>query len=473
MAETTLMNAAQRMSGVDRAWLLMDRPSNPMTVIGLLILESPLSREQLRELVASRFLRFERFRCIPEADVTSASWVAAPHFELADHLSCVALPAPAGQPELEGYLGELASTPFNRNRPLWSFHLVENYRGGSALIVRIHHCYADGVALIHVLLSLCNGPPARAPSHDGGTPSLAQDIARLLPGSIGDALRGGANLLQSGMDYLLHPNRLTDAAREVAGLAENVAHIAVMSDDPLTSLKQPLSGVRRAAWAAPIRLDEVRAIGHLLGCSVNDILVSTMAGALGRYLDNAGDRIEGLTIRAAVPVNLRTAQDELTLGNRFGLVFVELPIGIRDPLQRLWTVHDFMQKLKGSQQAVATFGLLSAIGTLPAAVEDPAIAIFSAKASLVASNLPGPQERLLLAGLPVSQVLFWVPQAGSIGTGVSMLTYCGRVHLGVIADRELIDEPAALLDEMAAEFERLVYLVLLGAAPLLAQAAGS
>lgn len=467
------MNAAQRMSGVDRAWLLMDRPTNPMMVIGLLVLELPLDREQLRAVVASRFLRFQRFRCVPETDVAHANWVEAPHFELDDHLSCVALPAPAGQAELESYLGELASTPLNRNRPLWSFHLVEHYRGGSALIVRIHHCYADGVALIQVLLSLCNGPPVREPSRAVASPSLAQDIVRLLPGSIGEALRGSTNLLQSGMQYLLHPNRLTDAAREVAGLAENVAHIGVMADDPVTSLKQPLSGVRRAAWAAPIRLDEVRAIGHLLGCSVNDILVSTLAGALRHYLEHKGDRLEGLTIRAAVPVNLRTAQDELTLGNRFGLVFVELPIGIRDPLQRLWTVHDFMQQLKGSQQALATFGLLSAIGMLPAAVEDPAVAIFSAKASLVASNLPGPQEPLLLAGIPVSQVLFWVPQAGSIGTGVSMLTYCGRVHLGVIADRELIAEPAAVINEMAAEFERLVYLVLLGAAPLLDQAGRS
>lgn len=455
------------MSGVDRAWLLMDHASNPMTVIGLLVLESPLTAQALRELLVSRFLRFKRFRCTPTTNASSGEWTESPHFDVRDHISCVALPAPARQAQLESLLGELASTPFNRNRPLWSFHLIERYGEGSAIIVRIHHCYADGMALIQVLLALCNdssGPRARSKSTSS---NLAEDIARLIPASISDVVRGSANLLQNGMDYLLHPTHLSDAARATIGLAGDLAHIALMPNDPATSLKQPLSGMRRAAWASSIRLEEVRALGHLLGCTVNDILISTLSGALGRCLEQCGDQVTGLTIRAAVPVNLRAPDEESALGNRFGLVFVELPIGIRDPFERLLKVHDFMQSLKGSQQALATFGMLAAVGSLPSAVEDPAIAIFSSKASLVASNLPGPSEPLLLAGIPVSQVLFWVPQAGSIGTGVSMLTYCGRVQLGVICDRQLIAKPQQLLDEMAAEFERLVYLVLLGAAPLL------
>ena len=236
---------------------------------------------------------------------------------------------------------------------------------------------------------------------------------------------------------------------------------------PATSLKRPLSGVRRAAWAAPISLNEVRSLGHFLGCTINDVLISTLAGALGRHLEHQGESVTGLSIRATIPVNLRSPTEQSTLGNRFGLMFIELPIGIRNPLERLWKVHELMANLKGSQQAFATFGMLSAIGSLPAAVEDPAIAVFSSKASLVASNLPGPREPLLFADIPVSQVLFWVPQAGSIGTGISMLTYCGQVQLGVIADRQLIAEPDTLIAAIAAEFERLVYLVLLGAGSLL------
>jgi WS/DGAT/MGAT family acyltransferase len=462
------MGAAEHMSGVDRAWLLMDHPTNPMIVVGLLVLESSLERTQLRDLVAARFLAFHRFRCFPLADALGASWVESAQFDIEDHVFCAALPAPAGQCELETLLGELASTPFNPEKPRWSFHLVQSYRGGSAIIVRIHHCYADGMALVQVLLSLCGDSSATQPSPSTASASVSSEgLASLIPSSISDALRGGANLLESGIHYLFHPAETTAVAREALGFAGELAHIATLSDDPVTRLKRPLSGARRAAWASTLSLEEVRTLGHLLGCTVNDVLISTLAGALGRYLAREGDDITGLTIRATVPVNLRPAGDTSALGNRFGLVFVELPIGIRHPLERLCAVHDAMQKLKGSSQAIATLGLLSVVGTLPAAVEAPAIAIFSAKASLVASNLPGPHEPLLFAGAPISQLLFWVPQAGSIGTGVSMFTYRGQVQLGVMADRQLISHPADLIAEIGAEFERLVFLVLLGAGSLL------
>jgi hypothetical protein len=154
------------------------------------------------------------------------------------------------------------------------------------------------------------------------------------------------------------------------------------------------------------------------------------------------------------------------MGNRFGMVFVELPLGIRHPLERLYTVRRTMQQLKGSEQALATLALLALVGTLPAPVEEPALALFSAKASLVASNVPGPSEPLRFVGVPVSQMLFWVPQGGSIGIGVSMLSYNGRVQFGVIADRQLIPDPAELVARVDAEFERLVFLVLLGGAAL-------
>ena len=204
-------------------------------------------------------------------------------------------------------------------------------------------------------------------------------------------------------------------------------------------------------------------MSHVLACTLNDILMSTLAGALGRYLESRKYPVAGVTIRAAVPVNLRGAGDpQPSMGNRFGLVFVDLPIGIRHPLMRLYAVRATIQNLKHSPQALITLGLLSLIGSLPATAAEPMIALFSSKASVVASNLPGPSRPLYLAGAAVSQLLFWVPQAGDIGIGVSMLSYDDRVQFGVIADRSLIPEPADLVAEIGVEFERLVLLVLLG-----------
>lgn len=459
------MMSGEPLTSIDRAWLLMDRPANPMTVMGLIVLGRRLGREALLGLVTARLLAFDRFRCVPVADPLGAVWRESPSFVVDDHVLPAALPAPGGQRELEGLAGELAGTPFPAGRPLWTFHLIAQYGAGSAIIVRIHHCYGDGIALLHVLLSLADQP------HDArNAPALAAPepapAAPAVPSTI-------TALLEAGVHYALRPAEASAAARAALGVGAELAHLAAMPDDPITRLKRPLSGGRRIAWTQALSVEEVRAIGRVLGCTVNDVLVSTLAGALGRYLESTGDPVAGLTVRAVVPVNLRPLADPRqlpaaqALGNRFGLVFVELPLGMRHPLERLYAVRASMLSLKASAQARATLGLLAVIGSLPAPVEEFALTLLSAKASLVASNLRGPAKPLSLAGRPVTEVLFWVPQSGSIGAGVSMLSYCGRVQFGVTCDRALIPEPVRLVEELVAEFERLVYLALLGAGVLL------
>src|ERR1017187_860889 len=456
-----VMTMAENMSGVDRAWLRMERPTNPMVVMGLLILRGRLRLATLRQLVSERFLAFERFRCVPVVNALGGRWVRAQEFKLEDHVLRVALPAPAGKVELESLAGELASAPLTTGRPLWTFHLIERYHGGSALIVRIHHCYADGIALMHVLATLADDAPA-------GTGSGAEARTNAGPGLITQSLREFADLFEKSVHYTLHPTEAATATREALGIAGEIARIGVLlADDPVTRLKHPLTGVKRVAWGEPLALQEVRTVGRVLGCTINDVLVATLAGALGRYLDAAGEPTAGVTIRAAVPVNLRSGDvAPPELGNRFGLAFVELPIGIRHPLQRLYEVHGSMQALKDSPQALVTYGLLSLIGSLPDAVEDPAIAWFSAKASLVASNVRGPGRPMHLGGAPISQILVWVAQTGSIGVGVSMFSYNEEVQYGVIADRRLIPEPGELVSIVQTEFDRLVFLVLLGGGSL-------
>jgi diacylglycerol O-acyltransferase len=451
------MTTGESMSTVDRAWLLMERPTNPMVVMGLLILNRPLRYAALRQLVAERFLAFERFRCVPVLETLGGRWVRAEGFNLDDHVLRVELPAPAGKLELEALAGELASTQFNTGRPLWNLHLVKRYQGGSALIIRIHHCYADGIALMRVLSTLADD----APGGTGDTPEVA--VARG-PGRFSE----WADLIEKGVHYILHPLEAAIATRQAVGIAGELARLGILlGDDPVTRLKQPLTGVKRVAWGEPLALEEVRTVGHVLGCTINDVLIATLAGALGRYLDAKGERTAGLTIRATVPVNLRSGDGvPAELGNRFGLAFVDLPVGIRHPLQRLYAVHGTMQALKASPEAMVTFGILSVIGALPAAVEEAAMAFFSAKASLAASNLRGPDRPLYLAGAPIAQLLFWVPQAGSIGTGVSMFSYQEDVQFAVIADRQLIPEPNELITIIQTEFDRLVFLVLLGGGSL-------
>jgi hypothetical protein len=146
----------------------------------------------------------------------------------------------------------------------------------------------------------------------------------------------------------------------------------------------------------------------------------------------------------------------MTLGNKFGLVFVDLPVGARNPLQRAYRMHDTMRALKGSLQPPMTLVVLGLLGLVPSPVQAAAIELFSRKGSLVASNVPGPQSPLYLCGQRIDEMYFWVPQSGSMGIGVSVLSYAGKVYFGVIADRALIANPRELVDRLGPEFERLV-----------------
>jgi len=120
-----------------------------------------------------------------------------------------------------------------------------------------------------------------------------------------------------------------------------------------------------------------------------------------------------------------------------------------------------MDELKGSRQAIVAFGLLAALGMAPAAVQELALELFSRKASAVATNVPGPQQPLYLAGCALREMMFWVPQTGSIGVGISILSYNGRVHFGLIADARLIPDPDAVIRRFGGEFDKLLYLALM------------
>jgi WS/DGAT/MGAT family acyltransferase len=169
-----------------------------------------------------------------------------------------------------------------------------------------------------------------------------------------------------------------------------------------------------------------------------------------------------VTLRATVPVNLRPLEHARKLGNHFGLVFLELPVGEDNPLRRLERVAACMNALKQSKQALVAYGLLAALGLAPPPLQELALDLFSRKASAVATNVPGPQQPLYLGGCTLREMMFWVPQTGSIGLGLSILSYCGQVHFGLIADARLIPDPDAVIHRFGSEFEKLLYLALMG-----------
>jgi WS/DGAT/MGAT family acyltransferase len=463
-AEPRRKNRRSPMSRVDTAWLRMERPTNLMMITGVMMFETPLDIRTLRKVIETKFLSYPRFRQKAVDTPTGAFWQDDADFDLDWHIRLTALPGKGGKKELERLTSQLASTPLDKTKPLWQFHLVEKYDGGSALISRIHHCYADGIALVQVLLSLTEMGIDEKRKAALAKRWLKQEehapVAQRV-GAIDRYVQLGNRLVEKGLDIYRDPSLAAVLASEGVDIAKEIGLALALSDDPDTVLKGRLGVSKRVAWAEPLALDEVKSVSRALRCTVNDLLLASATGALRSYMLERGEDLDGVTIRATVPVNLRPLEHAKQLGNHFGLVFLELPVGEANPMRRLERIAASMKVLRKSRQAIATYGALAALGMAPPAVQEFALELFSRKASAVATNVPGPQMPLYLGGSRIRDLMFWVPQNGSIGLGISILSYDGRVHFGLISDARLMPDPGAVIARFRPEFEKLLYLALM------------
>jgi diacylglycerol O-acyltransferase len=492
---------------VDRAWLRMDEPANLMQINGVLVLEQPVAVERIKDIVRRRLLPIPRFR---QRVVTGAGgsprWEEDPGFDLDRHVLAAALPEPGDDRGLAAVVGELMSTPLAPNRPLWEFRLLQPYRGGCALLARIHHSIGDGVALMLVLLSLTDlepsGPPTVTPKADEPgepeTPATAaspESESRSEPEPASGTGRtsapdvrppepseGGANPFT---DLFCHPHhdiaKIRALADEVSPELMRLLHAPVealrrsrlltgiggagafgrlvgRAPDPKTSFKGQLGVPKRVAWSEPLALPQVKEVGRALGGTVNDVLVAAATGALRRYQARQGELPRRLDVRAAMPVNLRPLGRMSQLGNHFGLVFLSLPLGIGDPLERLAEVRRRSAALRRSAEAPVVLLILRTIGRVPLALQRLVVSIFATKATLVMTNVPGPNRTLYLAGKAIRDLFFWVPQSGRVGLGISILSYNGAVRLGVGTDAGLVPDPEAIVAGFHAEFDELLRL---------------
>lgn len=451
--------SSQRMSNADAAWLHMDRPTNLMVVNGVLWFDEPLDLDRVREVVRERLVeRFPRFRqrvVEPRLGVGVPSWKDDADFDLDLHVHRLALPAPGDDAALQQLIGDLMVVPLDRSKPLWHMYVIEGYGAGSAILTRMHHCIADGIALTRVLLSLTDEQPE---------PGLvaARDEAR--GQGRADALvapvRAGAHIaeaaLHEGFELAAHPRaELPGLLGRVAANGQALAKLLLTGPDARTVFKGKLGVARRVSWTARIELDDVKTIGHATGTTVNDVLLAAVSGALHRYMAAHGDDVD--EIRAMVPFNLRPLDQPLPreLGNRFGLVYLTLPVGVATPAERLAEVHRRMDGIKHSPEGVLSYAILGVLGSTPVPVEKRLIDVFAPKTTAVMTNVPGPRQPIYFAGSKVAGVLGWVPASGSIGMGVSIFSYDGGVTIGLQVDPRLVPDPGTIIASIGEELAAL------------------
>ena len=458
--------ARHAMTPIDAAWYHIDGPVNFALVTGILLSREPLDFERVKAVYRRRLARFDRFR---QRVVETGFPMATPHwedmrdFDIGQQLHHIALPEPRDRTALVGLISDLASTPLDRDRPLWQVHVVDDVDGGSALIMRIHHCIGDGTAAMAVCRELFD---TKRNSPIGGAPAVRRTrrsagvIDNLLVSAfatVEKSARGALAMVKGALDSGKHPQALIDKATFVLDGAGMLFAELLKRPDPASPLKGEFGLQKRVAWSEPVALEDVKAIGAPSGAKINDVLVAGMTGALRAYLRKRGVDVNHTTVRAMVPVDLRPPGRGLELGNEFGLVVLELAVRSREAFARLRLTKARMDALKRSPEPVAIMALFNLLGRAPKAVEDFAVNLFGSKASVVMTNVAGPRQALYLAGVPIDRFMFWVPHPGrQLGMGISILSYKGHATLAVIADAGLVPDPEAITAGFNREFARML-----------------
>lgn len=463
---------SQPVAPVDAVWLHMDDPTNLMMVTAVLWVEGQLGPDELRALVLERVVgpypHFRQRIVEPPFFTSSPLWVEEPALRIEHHIDVEPLPPPGDEQALQDRVSVLLGTPLDRTRPLWHLHLVPDAPlpgsdadgpRGTAIVCRLHHCMADGMALAQVLLGLTDeSPGARGWSPAPHKVRDPHPFARLMDTvwRATHAVRdGGSRVLHRGQELLEDRGRLRRALHLAADSTVELGHLLALPADHPTRLRGPLGVHKRATWTRPVALERIKAIGRAHEATVNDVLVAAMTGALRHWLALESEEVP--EIRVFIPVNLRPPEEPVPvdLGNRFSLVFLGLPVGEADRTARLHEVKRRMDALKASTEPAVAFGILQAMGRSPEAVEHVAVEIFGTKASAVLTNVPGPPEPIHLAGRPVAGIQFWVPQAGRVGLGVSIFSYAGAVSVGLASDSQRMPDPETLARAFETELSAL------------------
>jgi diacylglycerol O-acyltransferase / wax synthase len=451
-----------RLTAVDASFLHQEGTHSHMHVGGLTILEGPPpSIEEFLEQIRWRLHLVPRYRhklAHTALDSGRPVWIDDPSFNLEYHVRHTALPAPGGWEQLQSLTARIFSQQLDRSKPLWEMWLIEGLQTERfALISKTHHSLIDGIAgvdLATVLFDVSPEPPPVRHSGRAWQPHREPHTAELVAAGLRGAAKAGLELVGSTLDALTHPDRALSQAREAA---EGVGEIvwAGLNPAPPSPLNVDIGPHRRFVGVAS-SLEDFKLVKNTFGCTVNDVVLAVVTGALRSFLLERGIRTEGLELRALVPVSVRGSDERNELGNRIVVMRGPLPVYISDPLARLRFVKQAMDGLKESKQALGAEMIAGAQNFAPPTILAQASRLnFSTRLfNLIVTNVPGPQFPIYVLGRKMLEAypVAFLPEHHALA--VAIMSYNGQMNFGLLGDfdamRDIESLGASIADELAA-----------------------
>jgi diacylglycerol O-acyltransferase len=457
----------RRLSGIDAAFLYLERKEIPLNIAAVGIFDGPLPFREFVATIDSKLDLVPRYRQIavpPLFNVGYPTWEYDPDFDIKRHIFRVRLDAPGGEAELEALASRLLSQVLDRGKPLWEMHVVEGLKdGGGALIVRTHHALADGVAgaaLLRIMLDPTleashapHKPRTRPPIPPRVERTLTEQISGAIQSALENVVAAEAGLL-SMADGLIS-DRGQNALQELATLLPEL-----LQPPERFPFNKPCSGDRKFCWSE-VDLSQAQAIRAALGGKLNDCILSVVVRAVARYIRLHGEKVNGRFLRVVCPVNLRGGEQGESLGNRITFLPVVLPLDVRDPAEMLRAVTTRMEIMKGVRAAELIAIAASCLGTTPASVQEmfwrglPMIPLPLPLLNIICTNVPGSPTPLYMVGRRLLASYPHVPTGYELGLGVAVQSYDGKLFFGITADAHVAPDVAKLRDYIQISFREL------------------
>jgi diacylglycerol O-acyltransferase len=451
--------AVDRLTALDASFLDQERKGAHLHIGAIMVCDGPApSHAEMVAHIDSRLERVPRYRqrlARPPISLGKPYWVDDPGFDLGYHVRRTALPAPGGEEELRNLAGRIFAQRLDRSKPLWELWVVEGLdEGRFALINKTHHAVVDGVSGVDITTAMFDLQPTRPAAEAGSAapwsppaPPSAVDLAAHVAREV--ALTP-LQLARQALGVIGSPGRaLADVRRVAGGLGEIAAVVA--TGETSTPLNGPIGAHRELAWIE-LELADLKAIKGRLGGTVNDAFLAIIAGALRRWLEGRGELVEGLRLRACVPVSVRSDAERGALGNRIVAMFVALPVGIADPRERMAEVTSSMAALKESGQAVGADAIAALQELAPPTILAQASRLqFSTRLyNVLLTNVPGPQFPVYVLGRELRSFVPVAFLAEDKRIAVAIVSYNGHAVISVLVDSDHVSDLDRLIGALRA-----------------------
>jgi diacylglycerol O-acyltransferase len=453
-----------RLTALDASFLAQEGANSHMHVGAVMLFEGPPpSYRDALDTIRSRLHLVPRYRqklAVPPLEAGRPLWVDDPNFNLEYHVRHTALPQPGTEEQLRALAARIHSQRLDRTKPLWELWLVQGLEGNRfALIAKTHHALVDGVSgvdLATVLFDLSPVPDAAPHEGEPWTPQPEPSAAQLVARGLMGALRTPIELAAGALSAAGRPQATLAVAREAV---EGVAEVAwaALNPAPPTPLNVPIGPHRRLAFVRA-ELADLKLVKNTFGGTVNDVVLTVVAGGLRSWLHSRGVRVEGLELRGLVPVSIRTRDQHGSLGNQIAAMRGPLPVYVEDPVARLQVVRRAMDGLKESKQAVGAEVLASIEQFAPPTILAQASRMnFSTRLfNLLVTNVPGPQVPLYVLGRELQDFfpVAFLPENHALA--VAVMSYNGGIDFGLLGDFDAMPDLERLASDVEAALAELV-----------------